>query len=81
MKARIIEMVKDACALPEIDISENSEIALLSLDSLSFVGLIVNIESEFNITIDDEQLNIQDYKTVKDIILMIKTIKNKDSKD
>ena len=48
MKEKVIKILKNACALPE-EISEESELKLLSLDSLSFVGAVVEIEETFGI--------------------------------
>ena len=76
MKTRIMQLIKDACALTEKDVSEDSEIKLLSLDSLSFIGLIVSIETEFDIVFDDEQLSILDYVYVKDLITTAEELKN-----
>ncbi len=60
MKERIIKIVRDCCALTEVNMTPASEIKELSLDSLSFVELIVKLETEFGIEFEDEQLNIQD---------------------
>lgn len=71
-KERVIRYVSDACALTEPDIRAETELSALSLDSLSFVELIVNLESEFEIEFEDEELNIYDYSTVDDIILLVR---------
>ena len=76
MKARIIELIREACALTESDISEDSELRLLSLDSLSFIGLLVAIETEFDIVFDDERLNIQDYIYVSNLIAAVEDLTN-----
>ena len=65
---KIIKIIRGCCALTEEGIMPETEIKAISLDSLSFVQLIVNLETEFKIEFKDEQLNIYDYATVKDII-------------
>lgn len=67
MKDKVIRIIKKACALEE-DISLESELALLSLDSLSFVNVIVELEEEFGIEFDIDELAIFHWKTVDDIV-------------
>lgn len=67
MKEKIIEIILNACALPE-EISEESELKLLSIDSLSFVGAIVELEDEFGIEFDPDELVLSDWVTVGDVI-------------
>lgn len=67
MKERIFEIIGDACALPE-EITPESELKLLSLDSLSFVGAVVKLEEEFGIEFDLDELCILDWETVGDIV-------------
>jgi acyl carrier protein len=38
------------------------------LDSLSFVGIIVKLEEEFEVEFDLDELGVLDWKTVGDII-------------
>lgn len=67
MKEKIIAIIRNACALEE-RVDENSELATLSLDSLSFVGVIVEMEEQFGIEFDIDELGVFDWKTVADII-------------
>jgi len=73
---KIIQIIKDCCALTEDSVTPKTEIKTLSLDSLSFVELIVNLETEFGIEFEDEQLNIYDYATVQDIINAVEVMTN-----
>ena len=66
MKDKVIEIIKNACAIDE-EVTPESELKLLSLDSLSFVGAIVEIESYFSIECDDG-LIMNEYLTVNDLI-------------
>ena len=67
MSEIIIEILQKACALEE-DISFESELSLLSLDSLSFVNVIVELEEAFGIEFELDELNIFAWDTVGDII-------------
>lgn len=66
MKDKVIGIIKNACAIDE-EVTPESELKLLSLDSLSFVGAIVEIESYFGIECDDG-LIMNEYLTVNDLI-------------
>ena len=66
MKDKVIEIIKNACAIDE-EVTPESELKLLSLDSLWFVGAIVEIESYFGIECDDG-LIMNEYLTVNDLI-------------
>ena len=67
MKDKIIEIIRNACAIDE-DVTEESELLMLSLDSLSFVGVIMEIEETFSIEFELEDLNFLDFKIVSDVI-------------
>ena len=67
MSDKIINIIKGFCALKE-DITIDTYISDLSLDSLSFISIIVEIEDTFNIEFDIETLDIKTWNTVGDII-------------
>ena len=67
IKKRIINIVSKACALEE-KVTEESELKLLSLDSLSFIEVLIDIEEEFEITFDVEELGFYNWETVSDIV-------------
>jgi acyl carrier protein len=75
-KDRVIGIIRDCCALTEINITAKSNIKDISLDSLSFIQMIVNLETEFGIEFDDESLNIRDYTSVQDIITTVEGLQN-----
>ena len=68
MKERIIEIIKNACALDE-DVNVNSKLNELSLDSLSFISVIAELEAACGVTFEPEELNISAWETVGDLIL------------
>jgi len=67
MKEKITEIILSACALKETA-DENTRLKELSLDSLSFVSVIVKLEIEFSVEFELEALNIDEWETVGDII-------------
>ena len=75
---KIIKIMQECCAVAD-DISPATEFKTISIDSLSFVRLIVNLESEFNIEFEPEKLNIYDYKIVNDIIKAAENLINGNS--
>ena len=69
MKDKEIEIIKNVCAIDE-EVAPDSELKSLSLDSLSFVEAIVEIENYFDIDCDDGLL-MNEYLTVNDLISYI----------
>ena len=67
MKNKIIEIIQNACALEE-EITLESELKLLSLDSLSFVNVVVELEETFEVEFELDELEVFDWKTVGDIV-------------
>ena len=68
MKEKIIEIILSACAAGEDYADENMPLNELSLDSFSFVSIIVKLEDEFGIEFDVDDLNIAKWENVKDVI-------------
>ena len=42
------------------------------MDSLSFINALVTIEEVFSITFNDEELNIDNFKNVSDLVNLVK---------
>ena len=68
MNEKIIEILRNTCALEENEITLGTKLKEISLDSLSFIEALVNIEQEFGVEFSDEDLNIYDWDEVKDIV-------------
>lgn len=73
MTEKIIELICQACAIEE-SVGVNTEIKTLSIDSLSFVELLVCIEEEFDIEFEFNELDKYNWIFVEDII---KTVEDK----
>ena len=69
MRERILCLLREACALGEAA-DEESRFEQLSLDSLSYVAFLVQLEEEFGIEIPSEDLD--KIVTVNDIIGYLK---------
>ncbi len=67
MKEKVINIIRDACALEEY-VDENTELKTLSLDSLSFVSVIAELEDVFEIEFDLYYLVFETWDCVEDII-------------
>ena len=67
MKETIIEIIKNQCALEE-NVTPESLLKELSLDSLSFVSVILELEDTFKVEFDLEELNIEEWERAEDII-------------
>ena len=68
MKEKIIEIIKNFCALNEEYLSETTRLKSISLDSLSFIDAMVQIEETFGIEFDVEQIDISSWNTIDGII-------------
>ncbi|MDE7396076.1 MAG: hypothetical protein K2M95_08185 [Clostridiales bacterium] len=71
MKDKIIEIVRGACALPE-QVEENTALKSLSLDSLSFVEMLVELENAFGIEFDIDAFDALYNGTAGDIVVAVK---------
>lgn len=67
MKEKVIEIIQNACALEE-EITPDSELKLLSIDSLSFVLAVTELEEQFGIEFEIDELGVFNWKTVGDIL-------------
>lgn len=66
MKDKVVEIIKNACAIDE-EVTLDSELRLLSLDSLTFVSIVVELEEKFEIEFEIDELSAQSWKTVGDV--------------
>ncbi len=80
MNEIIINIIKDNLALNE-KVKDDTYLSNISLDSLSFITALVTIEEVFSITFTDEELNINNFKTVDDITCLVKRKVSENEKD
>ena len=74
MKEKVRERIRGGCALPEIKLGEDTLLNEISLDSLSFIEVLVSLEEEFHIEFEDEELNFYHWIKIGDIV---KAVENK----
>lgn len=67
---RVIEILNELSGKAEIH-SEESLMEDLNLDSLLLVTLLIQIEDEFNIELDESDMNPFDLITVEDVINLV----------
>ena len=65
---KILEIVNELFPALENEISLNTDLNTVGLDSISFIRIIVALEEEYDFEFDDEMLDISIYKTIKDFI-------------
>lgn len=75
MNDTIIKLIKNKVLFDE-NVNLNTKLTDLSLDSLSFIELLLEIEEMYKIEFNDSSLYIDNYKTVNDLINKIKELKN-----
>jgi acyl carrier protein len=73
METKVINIIQNECVMGEV-ITSQTVISNLSLDSLSFISIIVELEKTFNIEFDIETLDIKTWNTVGDIIEYVKKV-------
>lgn len=72
---KILNLIKNSCALSD-EVTQETNFVDLSLDSLSFICIIVNLEEEFNIEFDIEKLDIRKWIKVSDLINSVEVMIN-----
>lgn len=70
MEEKVITIIANTLEVPKESLSLNTNLVTdLELESLDFVELVSNFESEFNIEIPDKE--IKKIQTIKDIVEVI----------
>ena len=68
MRNEALELIRETCGAEEPELSEESPFCELSIDSLSFVELIVRVEEAFGIEFEDEELSVYAWRLTGDFI-------------
>jgi len=79
-KENIIKMLPVALKRDESVLSlvkDNTDLREYGLDSISSIELIVMIEDEFNISVEDDDLLIDNFNTLEKIMLLLEKYTNK----
>ena len=70
VKETVIKQIHELCDVEEIH-EDHTLLGDLHLDSLNMVILLVSIEEEFDIVLDESDMNPYDLITVKDVIDLV----------
>ena len=63
------ELIRPMLELDEsYELEDDCDLVALGLDSMKSVNLIVDIEEHFNIMFDDEELLLDNFKTISNIV-------------
>lgn len=73
MKEKIFKIIKDL-SNTDIELSEETLLSDIGINSLKLVTLIVTLEEELNVQFDDSDLSTQQIKTIGNIIVMISKV-------
>jgi acyl carrier protein len=66
----VIEILKDLSAREEIKLTDELQ-SDLSLDSLGMVTMLIDIEDEFDIELQESDMNPFELETVEDVVALV----------
>lgn len=72
VKTKIVEILEDETLV----LQDDTKIAEIGMNSISFIKLLVFVEDLYDIEFDDNDLNLQDYIVFGDIVNKICEMKN-----
>lgn len=70
-KEKVIEIIKELSGLENISLDSNLQ-SDIKLDSLVMVTLLLQIEDEFQIELDESDMNPFDLETVESVVELVK---------
>ncbi|SDZ37904.1 acyl carrier protein [Bacillus sp. 166amftsu] len=76
MEKQIMEMIVQTIENPELELNLQSSLQELGLDSTNIVEILIECELLFDIDVLDNDLNLDDFKNVEDIIDYIEKLMN-----
>ncbi len=78
IEEKVVEIIQDKIMLDKMDINENTLLFEDDiLDSLKSIHLMIELEKKFDITIDQTQITMNDFQTIKSIGNMIERQREK----
>ena len=69
---KVFDIVSAASGIDRCLIDEKSVIGASGINSITLIEIIVKVEQEFNIEIDNEDLDITQYSKIDDLVNVIK---------
>ncbi|MBE6049558.1 MAG: acyl carrier protein [Clostridium sp.] len=77
MKEKVIKIIKETLGIgEEREITGETDISSLGVNSLNFLRIIVEIEEAFDIEFDDNELNFDYFNTIDSVIKLIESKMN-----
>ncbi|WP_026475905.1 acyl carrier protein [Alkaliphilus transvaalensis] len=64
----VIKILKRDKKVQDKEITLDTDLVSLGLNSIQFVKLVIALEQDFDCEFDDEKLNLSDFKTVREIV-------------
>lgn len=64
---RALQIIQDNLA-EKIDVKLEDKLQGLDINSITFIQIIVALESEFDFEFEDEKLSFTEYPTIKDMV-------------
>ncbi|MEH6989563.1 acyl carrier protein [Cytobacillus firmus] len=74
MEEKILEIIRGTLEDNESELNINSNLQELGLDSTNIVEILIECELIFDIDVLDNDLNLDDFNNVEDIINYIETL-------
>lgn len=74
MEQKILEIIRETLEDNGAELNTNSNLQELGLDSANIVEILIECELIFDIDVLDNDLNLDDFNTVEDIINYIETL-------
>lgn len=71
IERQIINILKTKLDINYEDLSKDTAISDLNIESLLFIEIIVTLETEFKIELDDSDLDFSSYETINDLISVV----------
>lgn len=75
MEEKIIKILENVCNKTNVDYKNCNLIESGILESLALMQLLASLEEEYKIEIDIDDINEENFSTVKDIVNLIKKSK------
>lgn len=71
LEKQIINILKTKLDINYEDLSKDTVLSDLNIESLLFIEIIVTLETEFKIELDDSNLDFASYETINDLISVV----------
>lgn len=71
IESKIISIMKENMDF-DASVSVSDRIESLGINSISFIKIVVQIETEFGFEFEDDDLNYNVFQTLKDLVVYIK---------